>query len=173
MLSKLEGKIIEVIGNPDIGKTKFVLSLLDKEDLVLYIDIDRKLYNISNDNIFIYQENFVENILNTLKEIIEYVDVIIIDSLPTLMTKNMTMNNHIDKKLYSYIKEILSWCINNKKTLFIINQLRFFSIENDFYNSFGLDKFLEYYSLRVLVEKNKYSIVYHKAKRNYDFLSIL
>ena len=78
MLSKLEGKIIEVIGNPDIGKTKFVLSLLDKEDLVLYIDIDRKLYNISNDNIFIYQENFVENILNTLKEIIEYVDVIII-----------------------------------------------------------------------------------------------
>ena len=56
MLSKLEGKIIEVIGNPDIGKTKFVLSLLDKEDLVLYIDIDRKLYNISNDNIFIYQK---------------------------------------------------------------------------------------------------------------------
>lgn len=167
MLDKLRGKSCEVYGDINCGKTNFVLSLIDDEDIVLFIDADRKIYDIKNkkENIFLYHCNDVEDIYNTLKEIIQYIDIVIIDSLPALKSKDYNMDSkYIDHDFYDMVKKIISLCKTSSCSVFTINQTRNGLEES----TFAYKYLFQYYNLRIKIENKKPIITYNNLTKKLD-----
>lgn len=167
MLDKLRGKSLEIYGDANCGKTNFSLSLIDDDDLVLFIDVDRKIYNIKDkkENIFLYHCNDVEDIYTTLKEIVSYLDVVIIDSLPSLKNKDYNMNSkYIDYEFYNIIKKIISLCKINNCTVLTINQIRY-EIKEE---TFAYNYLFKYYNLRIKIEDKKPIITYNNLSKKID-----
>ena len=77
-------EIIEIYGNNFTGKTLYALSLLEKNEITLYIDADCKLQNNVNypTNTYIANINNIDIISNYIEQMITSLDAIVIDSLP-------------------------------------------------------------------------------------------
>ena len=141
---------IEIYGEPDIGKTKFALSLLDKDDIVVYIDSDRKLRHDQVPDLSEFYIMYPRNVLDILEmvtKISKFVDVIVIDSLPTIH----------EKDVIAYIQDIISICKKNNCTIIVINQIRFNGKKNVTY---GIKRLGLYYSMRIEVTKDIINIHY-------------
>lgn len=167
MLDKLKGKSLEIYGDADSGKTKFSLSLIDEDDLVLFIDVDRKIYDIKNnkENIFLYHCNSIEEIYDFLQDTISYLDVVIIDSLPSLKNENYDIESkNIDSEFYNIIKKIISLCKSNNCTILIINQIRYIYEET----TFAYKHLFKYYNLRIKIDNNKPIITYNNLNKKLD-----
>lgn len=167
MLDKLRGKSLEIYGDVDSGKTKFSLSLIDEDDLVLFIDVDRKVYDIKNnkENIFLYHCNNIEEIYDFLQEAILYIDVVVIDSLPSLKNKSYNIETkNIDSEFYNIIKKIIVLCKNNDCTILIINQIRYIYEET----TFAYKYLFKYYNLRIKIDNKKPIITYNNLSKKLD-----
>ena len=151
---------IEIYGEPDIGKTKFALSLLDKDDIVVYIDSDRKLRHDQVPDLSEFYIMYPRNVLDILEmvtKISKFVDVIVIDSLPTINNEGETMESIHEKDVIAYIQDIISICKKNNCTIIVINQIRFNGKKNVIY---GIKRLGLYYSMRIEVTKDIINIHY-------------
>lgn len=149
---------IEIYGEPDVGKTKYALSLLDKDDIVVYIDSDRKLrYEQVPDlpEFYIMYPRNVLDIFEIITKISKFVDIIVIDSLPTINNKDEAMNSVFEKDVISYIQDIISICKKNGCTIVIVNQIRFNGKKEVTY---GIKRLGLYYSMRIEVLKDTINI---------------
>lgn len=167
MLDKLKGKSLEIYGDVDSGKTKFSLSLIDEDDLVLFIDVDRKIYDIKNnkENIFLYHCNNIEEIYNFLQEAVSYIDIVIIDSLPSLKNENYDIESkNINFNFYDIIKKIIVLCRNNNCTIMLINQIRYDYGET----TFAYKYLFKYYNLRIKIDNKKPLITYNNLNKKLD-----
>lgn len=147
-------EIIEIYGNSFTGKTLYALSLLDKNKASLYIDIDCKLQDNLDypKNMFIFRDNNIDNIHELIKETINSLDTIVIDSLPNITSDKNINNLQYDFCIFKKIREIIALCKDNKVDLIIVNQMR--DHKNTKRKSFGLRALGLYYTKRIYINDN-------------------
>lgn len=151
---------IEIYGEPDVGKTYYALSLLDEEDKVVFIDADRKLrYEQVPDlpEFYIMYPRNVLDIVEIVTKVSKFVNVLVIDSLPSINHVDETMSSTYEKDVISYVQDIISTCKKNKCTIIIINQLRFNGKKE---LTYAIKRLGLYYSIRIEILEDKINIHY-------------
>ena len=103
-----------------------------------------------------YPRNVLD-ILEMVTKISKFVDVIVIDSLPTINNEGETMESIHEKDVIAYIQDIISICKKNNCTIIVINQIRFNGKKNVTY---GIKRLGLYYSMRIEVTKDIINIHY-------------
>ena len=149
-----KNNIIEVYGDNVTGKTLYALSLIKDNDLSLYIDADCKLRdNLDyNENMIIMKNNDIKTVYDVIKQMVNELDIIVIDSLPSIISDKDINNLQYDFHIFKEIREIISLCKNNNCDLIIVNQLRLH--KNNIKKSFGLRALGLYYTRRVYIDDN-------------------
>ena len=147
-------EIIEIYGNNFTGKTLYALSLLEKNEITLYIDADCKLQNNVNypTNTYIANVNNIDVISNYIEQMITSLDAIVIDSLPSLTSDNNINNLQYDFDIFKTIRKIISLCKDNNVKLIIVNQIR--THKDEKIKSFGLRALGLYYTKRIYIDDN-------------------
>lgn len=137
--------IYEIYGSPDSGKSSYALSLLEKDKIILYINSDfQATKELLSENMYILNSNNVTLIKESVIHLIDLIDVVIIDSLPTVTNEE---NN--TEKVISDIQKIISVCNRNKTDLYVINQLRYRKDRIDY--TYYLNRLKLYYHKRIKV----------------------
>lgn len=137
--------VYEIYGSPDSGKSSYALSLLEKDKIILYINSDfQATKELLSENMYILNSNDVTLIKESVIHLIDLIDVVIIDSLPTVTNEE---NN--TEKVISDIQKIISVCNRNKTDLYVINQLRYNKDRTD--NTYYLNRLKLYYHKRIKV----------------------
>ena len=137
--------IYEIYGSPDSGKSSYILSTLDKDKITLYINSDFQITTeLMHENMYILNSNNVELMKESVIQLIHLVDVIVIDSLPTV-----TNDTNNTEKVITDIQKIISVCNRNKTDLYIVNQLRYNQGKED--NTYYLNRLKLYYHKRIKV----------------------
>ena len=138
--------IYEIYGDPDVGKSSYILDKVQKEDkLCLYVNADFQLQdNIIDSSLYILNSNDVSIIKDAANRLAGSIDIIIIDSLPMLTNKE----HNIDKAT-SEVQIIVSICNRNKIDLYIINQYRMNNKCEEY--TYYLNRLRLYYNKRIKV----------------------
>ncbi len=138
--------IYEIYGDPDVGKSSYILDKVQKEDkLCLYVNADFQLQdNIIDSSLYILNSNDVSIIKDAANRLAGSIDIIIIDSLPMLTNKE----HNIDKAI-SEVQKIVSICNRNKIDLYIINQYRMNNKCEEY--TYYLNRLRLYYNKRIKV----------------------
>lgn len=137
--------VYEIYGSPDSGKSSYILSTLDKDKITLYINSDFQITTeLMHENMYILNSNNVELMKESVIQLIHLVDVIVIDSLPTV-----TNDTNNTEKVITDIQKIISVCNRNKTDLYIVNQLRYNQGKED--NTYYLNRLKLYYHKRIKV----------------------
>lgn len=137
--------IYEIYGSPDSGKSSYALSLLEKDNIILYINSDfQATKELLSENMYILNSNNITLIKESVIHLIDLIDVVIIDSLPTVTNEE---NN--TEKVISDIQKIISVCNRNKTDLYVINQLRYRKDRIDY--TYYLNRLKLYYHKRIKV----------------------
>lgn len=137
--------IYEIYGSPDSGKSSYALSLLEKDKIILYINSDfQATKELLSENMYILNSNNITLIKESVSHLIDLIDVVIIDSLPTVTNEE---NN--TEKVISDIQKIISVCNRNKTDLYVINQLRYRKDRIDY--TYYLNRLKLYYHKRIKV----------------------
>ena len=91
-----EGKIVEIFGQDNVGKTYTILRLISdlKNKICLYVDADRDLtrekllkYGLS-DRVIIVQPDSIEQTVNIIQQYLSVIDIIVVDSTANLLPGN-------------------------------------------------------------------------------------
>jgi recombination protein RecA len=131
-------KIVEISGPANTSKSSFIFNLIkaNSDYISLYIDIDhsmnynymKKTFGLDEDNVIITQPTDTEQMINIIETLVDDVDIIIIDSLPSLISKEELQKSMTQQMNYNYITETikkLAAVIRNKDTaLILVNQVR-------------------------------------------------
>lgn len=138
--------IYEIYGDPDVGKSSYILDKVQKEDkLCLYVNADFQLQdNIIDSSLYILNSNDVSIIKDAANRLAGSIDIIIIDSLPMLTNKE-----HNTDKAISEVQKIVSICNRNKIDLYIINQYRMNNKCEEY--TYYLNRLRLYYNKRIKV----------------------
>ena len=137
--------IYEIYGSPDSGKSSYILSTLDKDKIVLYINSDFQITTeLMHENMYILNSNNVQLMKESVIQLIHLVDAVVIDSLPTV-----TNDTNNTEKVITDIQKIISVCNRNKTDLYIVNQLRYNQGKED--NTYYLNRLKLYYHKRIKV----------------------
>nr|DAV25173.1 MAG TPA: recA bacterial DNA recombination protein [Caudoviricetes sp.] len=172
-----KGKIIELVGEPDIGKTKFLFNIIESlkndEVIVAYIATSTKSLGFlkarglseSNKLILCVTNDEIE-IINFVKSTINVVDLFIIDSIPEILTENekhdfdMSVNQDVPKLLRS-LNTIM---YGEEAALIAVNQMIY---KNDGYVSRWKNIFQQYCTVRIEMYSDKeYKLLSHKLRPN-------
>lgn len=145
--------IIEVFGEPNSGKSNFVVNdYIKDDDIVLYVDLDNKLLNeYVRNNMLLYYPKTAEDLYDTLLELKEDIDTLVIDSLPMLISKDGTVY-----KTLAMIQKIISYCRRNKINVVLVNQYRY---KNNGLATYGYKRLGIYYNTRICVESDNIKII--------------
>lgn len=132
------GRITEIVGEPDSGKTNLLFDIIEnlknEEIIIAYISTSgnslgylktRRL--IDNEKLVLCITNDEKLITDFIKETVKYVDIFIIDAMSNILTSNekigFNMNEYQDMpKLLSSLNTII---YGEDTTLIAINQLTF------------------------------------------------
>ena len=137
--------VYEIYGSPDSGKSSYILSTLDKDKITLYINSDFQITTeLMHENMYILNSNNVDLMKESVIQLIHLVDVVVIDSLPTV-----TNDSYNTERVITDIQKIISVCNRNKTDLYIINQLRYNQGKED--NTYYLNRLKLYYHKRIKV----------------------
>ena len=137
--------VYEIYGSPDSGKSSYILSTLDKDKITLYINSDFQITTeLMHENMYILNSNNVDLMKESVIQLIHLVDVVVIDSLPTV-----TNDSNNTERVITDIQKIISVCNRNKTDLYIINQLRYNQGKED--NTYYLNRLKLYYHKRIKV----------------------
>ena len=137
--------VYEIYGSPDSGKSSYILSTLDKDKIVLYINSDFQMTaELMHENMYILNSNNVDLMKESVIQLIHLVDAVVIDSLPTV-----TNDTNNTEKVITDIQKIISVCNRNKTDLYIVNQLRYNQGKED--NTYYLNRLKLYYHKRIKV----------------------
>lgn len=110
------GKITEITGEPDIGKTSFLFDIIEnlknEEVVAAYIATSTKSLGflearglIKDEKLILCVTNDEAEIINFIKDTIKAVDLFIIDSIPEILTENE--KNGFDMKVNQDIPKLL------------------------------------------------------------------
>lgn len=160
------GRITELVGDEDSGKTFYSLNLLNKNamsnGLGIYVNVDKKIStNMNmNNNILILNHNKAEDIIMILKQMIQstsLINLVIVDSIPLL--------NEDTKTIKSFIKELAKLAATYNIAIVMVNQYRNY---NDRELSY-LEKTVNTYSSMKIITKHfsderRVNIVYQSYK---------
>lgn len=116
-----EGEIINIFGEPFVGKTLFCYWIINNNPRksVFYFDTEASLYPFLNKagkeiNIIYTTINDIKKIFECIKKTINLVDYFVIDSLTATIMEN---NKNVLLNIFSFIKK-------NKKNLILVSQVR-------------------------------------------------
>lgn len=143
-----KGTILEFYGNESSGKTTTIMKLIeniqmtqpDGEELgVLFIDCEgtanmkfmRRFKNINEDSIIFYKEFLIEEIWNTIDELVaaDAIDIVVIDSVGSLQTKQEDEKDlygntvgSLAKRMNGLIKKFYQIAEESEMTVIVVNQ---------------------------------------------------
>lgn len=153
--------VIEIYGPSGIGKTRYALSLINNDEVVLYINADRQIQkNFTKPNMFILQENNINSINDKIDILLENLDYVILDSLPTINDGSNNLNVNTNK-IITGIQKLISKCNRNKCNLIIINQERT-GKEGSY--TYGYNRLKLYYTKRIKITNDGYEITKDKTR---------
>ena len=169
------GKIVELSGLPDSGKTALALHLMQQvqqqNGIVLFINIDNNISlqalkgnNIDVSNLYICNSNNIEFLKSYIHLLCfkKLVDFIVIDSIPSLITtneQNASMSSYEDNlngsEIELFLKDIAKYIYGTDTCILCINQYRYHKdINDDFKLSPAWEYLFEKYAaVRLSVEK--------------------
>ena len=135
-----EGKIVEIFGQDNVGKTYTILRLISdlKNKICLYVDADRDLtrekllkYGLS-DRVIIVQPDSIEQTVNIIQQYLSVIDIIVVDSTANLLPGNFkdTPVNMISwkdrvKGISVLLQRIVPLCDINKIITIFVSQNRY------------------------------------------------
>lgn len=172
------GRLIEISGQPDIGKTTLLFDIIENIDnskIVLYIATSSKslqyLYKRKLDlknNVIILISNREEEIIDYLNKTINNIDLIMIDSISDILTVNesISLNLKIQQDIPKLLRTFKNIVYGKDTSLLLINHITYKNnIEIPKWNSY----FQQYCSIRLRL--NKYNskvkdieLISHKLK---------
>lgn len=125
------GKLTEIVGKSSIGKTKMLFDIMEfnEDKIIAYISTKSDSIKILNDrdinfeNIIICNSNDEEVILSFIKSIVKYVDMIMIDCIPNIVTRNEKKNFDMDEyqNLPFLLSEIKSLIYGEDIAVLLVN----------------------------------------------------
>lgn len=173
-----KGRIIEIYGDTDIGKTRTVLTLISElsNKTCLYVDADHDLtkekllkYNVQ-DNVTVLQPGTVEQVSDILQAFLlnSAVDIIVIDSTANLVPESLTdlpvaqhTGRQRTKAIAAMVQALIPLAEQQGVTVIFISQTRQ-DLNGISYSTGG--KALRFYaSVRLLVTKNDITVVKNKT----------
>ena len=139
-----KGKILELVGEPDIGKTTFLFDIIenskDKDIIIAYIATSTKSLGFliarkldKNENLLLCVSNDENRIINFVKETINVVDLFIIDSIPEILTENERddFNLNINQDVPKLLSELNTILYGEDSALIAVNHTIFKNEETD------------------------------------------
>lgn len=183
-----KGKIIELSGPSDSGKTAFALQLIQEiqkqNGIAIFANIDNninieyvKYTNIDKSKLYLYSSNNLDLLIAYIKDIAKTnsADLIIIDSITNLisdselkssMTKqNNSLNYNLVKKMLSEISLAIS---GTNICVLCINQYRAHKSDSNFIVESAWKKLFKLYAtVRMTLKKNNY-IIYNDVVIGFD-----
>lgn len=112
----LLGRVTELVGEPDSGKTRLLFDMLEKlsnKDIIIaYISTTGKSLdyllnmNINRENTVLLVSNDETVILDFIKDTIKCVDIFMIDNIPNILTSNE--HGNFDLNEYQNVPRLLS-----------------------------------------------------------------
>jgi DNA repair protein RadA/Sms len=127
----VRGEVILLTGEPGIGKSTLVLQTL-KDIKTLYISGEESGEQVKNradrlgiglDNFLFSQDLQIESIIETVSEMQESVDLIIIDSIQTVYSKDVEAGAASVSQLKEVTKKIVSFAKKNDTIVIIIGHV--------------------------------------------------
>lgn len=171
-----DGKIVELVGSSDTGKTKLLFDIIDNlktEDIIIcYIATNsnslgylksRKLDK--NEKLIITVSNNEDEVLTIIKKYINIVDLFILDNIAEVLTKNEynNMNLKINQDMPNFLSNLNSIFYGEKSSIIVVNYL----INKNNKSIPRWDKlFNQYCSIRIKINKNKLKLLSNKTKNN-------
>lgn len=171
------GKVIEITGEPDIGKTSFLFDIIEnlknEEVVVAYIATSTKSLGflearglIKDEKLILCVTNDEAEIIKFIKDTIEAVDLFIIDSIPEILTENE--KNGFDMKVNQDVPKLLrnlnTIMYGEEATLIAVNHLIY---KNEELISRWRNVFQVYCTVRVeICGRNDFKLLSHKLQPN-------
>lgn len=173
----LKGKITELTGEPDCGKTKLLFDIIENlrhEDYVIaYIATSRNSLAYlrtrhldTSSNLILLVSNLEQNIMKFIQESVGIVDLFIIDSISEVLTisEQGKMDMKTQQNIPSLMQRINTILYGEKSAMIVVNYLTY---KNQEQVSKWRNIFQQYCSVRVLLQgENSYKLVSHKIKPN-------
>lgn len=173
-----KGRIIEIYGDTDVGKTRTVLTLISdlKDKTCLYVDADRDLtkekllkYNVQ-DTVTVFQPSTVEQVSETLLTFLKHgaVDIIVVDSTANLVPESLTdlpVAQHTGRQrtraIAAMVQSLIPLAEQQETTVIFISQTRK-NPDGTVYSTGG--KALRFYaSVRLLITEDDITVVKNKT----------
>jgi predicted ATP-dependent serine protease len=171
------GKITEITGEPDIGKTSFLFDIIEnlknEEVVVAYIATSTKSLGFleargltKDEKLILCVTNDETEIINFVKSTINVVDLFIIDSIPEILTENE--KNGFDMKVNQNVPKLLrnlnTIMYGEEATLIAVNHLIY---KNEETVPRWNNMFQMYCTVRVgFYGKNDFKLLSHKLQPN-------
>lgn len=155
----LEGRITEVVGLPDSGKTKLMFDMVENiedDKIILYIFtnsnsvyyLDKR--NLSTkENLVVCFSNKETEIMTIIKNLYSEVDVIIIDSIAEILTNKEEKNDSALQDMEGLLKQLNNFVYNKRKSIVVVNHISMYNNRN---NSKWNNKFKKYCSVRIRID---------------------
>lgn len=172
-----KGKILELTGEPDVGKTRLLFDIIDnlkdEEIIIAYIATSTKSLGFlesrglsNSNNLTLCITNDETEIINFIKDTVKIVDLFIIDTMPDILTENekqgfdMSVNQDMPKLL----RTLNTIMYGENAALIAVNHLTF---KNDESVSRWRNMFQQYCTVRVEVHGyNDLRLLSHKLQPN-------
>ena len=159
----LLGRITELVGEPDSGKTRLLFDVIEKlsnKDIIIaYISTTGKsldyLLNrkINRENTVLLLSNHETIILDFIKDTIKYIDIFIIDNIPNILTSNEQGKFDLDEyqNVPKLLSELNTIAHGEKSSILAINHLIYKDGE---YVARWDNMFYKYCSVRTRLNRN-------------------
>lgn len=165
-----KGRIIELFGPSDCGKTAFILYLIKQvqvqNGIVLYINVDNNINleylrhnDINLEELCLLDTNNMEIVLSSIEQMCQHkvVDLIIIDTVTNLITEqeqNNSMYYDNNFKIDFALRKIAQYIYGTNATVVCVNQHRARKINNEFViEDAWKNLFSAYASIRIRMKK--------------------
>lgn len=172
-----KGKILELSGEPDIGKTSFLFDIIESlkndEVVVAYIATSTKSLGFlkarglsNNERLILCITNDENKIINFVKDTITMVDLFIIDSIPEILTENEknSFDMNVNQDVPKLLRNLNTIMYGEDAALIAVNHLIY---KNEESVSRWKNIFQQYCTVRVeMISSNEYKLLSHKLQPN-------
>lgn len=166
------GKIIELSGDVDSGKTSLLFDIIQKvssDTVIVYMStsstslgylIERKIHE--QDNFVLFRSNRESEILDFINKTKNYVDLFILDSITNVLTKNeIGKTDSSFQELPRFLGELNQIFYGEKSSMIVVNSIVF---KNRAMVSRWANMFNKYCVARIRLFENKLKLLTHKTR---------
>lgn len=154
-----QGNILELVGRPDIGKTKLIFDIIEESTnhnmIIAYIATSTKSLGflearnlINNENLILHISNDEEQIMDFIKKTVNIVDLYIIDSIAEIITSNEKKGFDLNENqnMSKLMRDLNTVLYGEESALIAVNYITY---KNDKEVSRWRNVFEQYCSVRV------------------------